>query len=116
MDEFKHADSTGGGFTNTRRALLGGFGLAAAASAMPARAKAQATNSGPLKSAGVLAFGPDNILFVGDIAGAAVHAFALRETDVTSQADVEVGNFHNFEGRDLVRGLDGSLPHCSAQP
>ena len=109
MDEFKHADSTGGGFTNTRRGLLGSFGLAAAASALPARAKAQATNSGPLKSAGVLAFGPDNVLFVADIAGAAVHAFALRETDVTSQADVEVGNFHNFEGRDLVRGLDEKL-------
>jgi hypothetical protein len=65
--------------------------------------------SRPLQSAGVLAFGPDNVLFVGDIAGAAVHAFALRETDVTPQHGVELGNFHNFEGRDLVRGLDQKL-------
>jgi hypothetical protein len=57
----------------------------------------------------VLAFGPDNVLFVGDITGAAVHAFALRASDVTSQTDVELGNFHNFEGRDLVRGLDQKL-------
>jgi hypothetical protein len=28
---------------------------------------------------------------------------------VTSQADLELGNFHNFEGRDLVRGLDQKL-------
>jgi hypothetical protein len=109
MDEVTVADPTSSVFSNTRRALLGAFGLAAAASALPEAAKAIATNSGPLKSAGVLAFGADNVLFVGDIAGAAVHAFALRETDVTSQADVEVGNFHNFEGRDLVRGLDDKL-------
>jgi hypothetical protein len=57
----------------------------------------------------VLTFGPDNVLFVGDIAGAAVHAFALRAEDVTSQADVELGNFHNFEGRDLVRDLEQQL-------
>ncbi len=49
------------------------------------------------------------MLFVGDIAGAAVHAFTLRESDVTPQGDVELGNFHNFEGRDLVRGLDQKL-------
>jgi hypothetical protein len=65
--------------------------------------------AGPLRSAGALAFGPNNILFVGDIAGAAVHAFQLRDTDLTSQEDVEVGNFQNFEGRDLVRGLDQKL-------
>jgi hypothetical protein len=109
MDELKHAESAGSGFTNTRRDLLGGFVLAAAASGLPAPAKAQATNSGPLKSAGTLAFGSDNVLFVGDITGAAVHAFALRATDVTSQGDVELGNFQNFEGRDLVRGLDEKL-------
>jgi hypothetical protein len=63
----------------------------------------------PLRSAGVLTFGPDNVLFVGDITGATVHAFALRPTDLTSQADVELGNFHNFEGRDLVRDLDHKL-------
>ena len=66
-------------------------------------------SSSPLRSAGVLAWGPDNVLFVGDIAGAAVHAFALRETDLTAQANVEVGNSQNFEGRDLVRGVDQKL-------
>ncbi|HUA65270.1 MAG TPA: hypothetical protein VME24_05445 [Alphaproteobacteria bacterium] len=66
-------------------------------------------SSGPLRSAGALAFGPGNVLFVGDIQGGAVHAFALRDEDVTPQTDVELGNFHNFEGRDLVRGLDQKL-------
>jgi hypothetical protein len=57
----------------------------------------------------VLAFGPDNVLFVGDIAGSAVHAFALRDKDLTPQTGVELGNFHNFEGVDLVLGLDVKL-------
>jgi hypothetical protein len=109
MDDLKQQNLTEREFSKTRRALLGAFGVAAAASALPAQAKAPAANSGPLKSAGVLAFGPDNVLFVGDITAAAVHAFALRPTDVTSQQDVELGNFHNFEGRDLVRGLDQKL-------
>jgi hypothetical protein len=105
---------------STRRAVLGFVGVAAAGSGFAASAKAQVPSqgdsalagsgvSGPLRSAGALAFGPDNVLFVGDITGAAIHAFALRATDLTSQADVELGNFHNFEGRDLVRGLDQKL-------
>jgi hypothetical protein len=93
------------------------FGAASAVGlALRGRAAAASDNtfangggSGPLRSAGALAFGPDNVLFVGDIAGATVHAFVLRATDVTSQADLELGNFHNFEGRDLVRGLDQKL-------
>jgi hypothetical protein len=66
-------------------------------------------SAGPLRSAGVLAWGPNNVLFVGDITGAAVHAFALRDKDLTRQTDVVLGNFHNFEGCDLVRGLDQNL-------
>jgi hypothetical protein len=66
-------------------------------------------SAGPLRSAGVLAWGPNNVLFVGDITGAAVHAFALRDKDLTPQTDMELGNFHNFEGCDLVRGLDQKL-------
>src|SRR5580704_15091830 len=65
--------------------------------------------SGPLRSAGVLTFGPKNVLFVGDITGAKVHAFALRDRDLTSQTDIISGNFHNFEGRDHVVGLDQKL-------
>jgi hypothetical protein len=57
----------------------------------------------------VVAFGPDNVLFVGDITGASVHAFALRQKDLTPQKGVELGNFHNFEGRDLVTGVDQKL-------
>src|ERR1700740_375090 len=86
-----------------------GLALSGGASAAPNKAFAGGGRSRPLQSAGVLAFGPDNVLFVGDIRGAAIHAFALRATDLTSQADVELGNFPNFEGRDLVRGLDQKL-------
>jgi hypothetical protein len=86
-----------------------GLALTDRAHAAPDSAFAGERRPGPLRSAGVLAFGPDNVLFVGDITGALVHAFALRSSDVTSQTDVELGNFHNFEGRDLVRGLDQKL-------
>jgi hypothetical protein len=65
--------------------------------------------SGPLRSAGVLTFGPNNVLFVGDITGAKVHSFELRDKDLTSQTDLISGNFHNFEGRDRVQGLDQKL-------
>lgn len=65
--------------------------------------------AGALKSAGVMSFGPDNVLFVGDIAGAAIHAFALRPVDISSQTDVVLGNFRNFEGADLVQDIDKKL-------
>jgi hypothetical protein len=57
----------------------------------------------------VLTFGADNVLFVADIVGARIHAFALREKDLTSQRDVISRNFHNFEGRDHVIGLDQKM-------
>ena len=102
--------------THARRDVLGiaavsAVGLALSGRTSAARGSASANGGGscPLQSAGVLAFGPENALFVGDIAQAAVHAFELQPTDVTSQSDVELGNFHNFEGRDLVRGLDQKL-------
>ena len=96
---------------------ISAIGLALSGCAVPKSdtAAAQAGGSsmpdsaGPLKSAGALALSPDNVLFVGDISGAAVHAFALRDEDLTPQTDVELGNFHNFEGRDLVQGLDQKL-------
>ena len=65
--------------------------------------------SGPLRSAGALTFGADNVLFVGDIQGAKIHAFALRNEDLTSQTDIISGNFENFEGRDHVLGADQKL-------
>ena len=66
---------------------------AASAVGLSLASKGSAAVSGPLKSAGVITFGPNNVLFVGDIAGAKVHAFALRDKDLTSQTDVTSGNF-----------------------
>jgi hypothetical protein len=85
-----------------------GFALPGSVSAEP-KAHAASGASGPLSSAGVITFGPDNVLFVGDIIGAKIHAFALHDKDLTPQTGVELGNFHNFEGRDLVVGLDQKL-------
>jgi hypothetical protein len=93
----------------SRRDVLRGGTYSAVGLALAGTAAARGGSAGPLRSAGVLSFGPDNVLFVGDISGAAVHAFALREEDLTPQTGVELGNFHNFEGRDLVRGLDQQL-------
>ncbi|MFZ3331792.1 MAG: hypothetical protein WA197_14245 [Candidatus Acidiferrales bacterium] len=86
-----------------------GLALSRPLLAQTANVFAAGSSSGPLRSAGVLTFGPDNVLFVGDITGAAVHAFALRDKDLTPQKGEELGNFRNFEGRDLVRGLDQKL-------
>jgi hypothetical protein len=98
-----------------RLGALSGVGLALAGSALadgatsPAGRGGVQPSAGPLKSAGALAFGDDGALFVADITGSAVHAFALRETDVTPQTGVELGNFQNFEGHDLVLGVDQKL-------
>jgi hypothetical protein len=99
-----------------RRHVLQFAAVSAVGVALPSRTRAASDTtvsgrggSGPLRSAGALAFGADNVLFVGDITAAAVHAFALRATDLTPQLEVELGNFHNFEGRDFVRGLDQKL-------
>jgi hypothetical protein len=92
-----------------RLAAASAVGAALSGGASAASESAPPGGTSSLRSAGALAFGPENVLFVGDITGAAVHAFALRPTDVTSQSDVELGNFHNFEGRDLVHGLDQKL-------
>jgi len=95
---------------------MSGVGLALAGSfigsvsAQPARAESDAPQSAAaLRSAGAMALGPENVLFVADIASAAVHAFTLRDEDLTPQAGVALGNFQNFEGVDLVRGLDVKL-------
>lgn len=103
----------------SRRTILGVFGLTAAGAALgvpDGRAFAQGSPSGaagglsgPLRSAGALSFGPQDVLFVGDIRGAAVHAFAFEPGDFDRQTGVELGNLHNFEGRDLVRGVDTKL-------
>jgi hypothetical protein len=86
-----------------------GLALPCGLSAASDATAAPGSVSGPLRSAGVLTFGPNNVLFVGDIQGAKIYAFALREKDLAPQAGVELGNFHNFEGRDLIHGLDEKL-------
>jgi hypothetical protein len=85
------------------------FALPGSLSAASGVTAASGGVSGPLKSAGALTFGPNNVLFVGDITGAKIHAFALRDQDLTPQTDLISGNFHNFEGRDHVLGLDQKL-------
>ena len=106
---------------HSRRGALGlgaksGLGLALAGSMLATDVGQAATvneglprSAGPLRSAGKIAFGPDNILLVGDIKGAAIHAFVLRAKDFDRQTGVELGNFQNFEGVDLVQGLDVKL-------
>jgi hypothetical protein len=76
---------------------------------MSAPVQAQDKSPAMVASASVLAFGPGNVLFVGDSKGAAVHAFVLRDADFTAQSDIVMGNASNFEGRDLVSGIDRKL-------
>jgi hypothetical protein len=97
------------GTTSALGLVLSSSALAGTHEAGKTHKSSAGRSSGPLHSAGALAFGNDNVLFVGDIAGSAIHAFVLKESDITSQADVEVGNFSNFEGHDLVLGLDEKL-------
>jgi hypothetical protein len=39
----------------------------------------------------------------------AIHARAPQDEDLTLQCRVELGNFHNFEGVDLITDLDVKL-------
>jgi hypothetical protein len=104
------------GLLPSRRAVLQmalvsavGMAISGQALAEEARVPVAAAVSGPLQSAGALTFGPGNVLFVGDIKGARVHAFDLSDKDITSQTSVTLGNFHNFEGTNLVEGVDHKL-------
>jgi hypothetical protein len=62
-----------------------------------------------LHSAGALEFGPENLLFVGDIKGASIHAFELRASDFTSQQHVAFGDARTFQGRELISAIDRQL-------
>ena len=102
--------------TTSRRRVLGaaltaavGVGITSACTTGGDERTAPVNASGPLRSASVLEFGDDDVLFVGDVTAGAVHAFVLSPTATTSQTDVELGNSHNFEGRDLVIDLDQQL-------
>jgi len=97
-----------GAMSGVGLALVGSFIGAESGDAEPVKSHAP-SSAGPLRSAGAMTFGPGNVLFVGDITGSALHAFVLRDTDLTPQTGVELGNFHNFEGVTLVEGLDLKL-------
>ncbi len=62
-----------------------------------------------LASAGALAFGPGNVLFVGDTKGAAVHAFELGSADINPQTKVVMGDARTFHGRNLIQDIDRKL-------
>ncbi|WP_159444800.1 hypothetical protein [Rhizobium hainanense] len=49
-----------------------------------------------MHTAGALAFGADDVFFVGDIQAGAIHVFALQDTDFDLQRDVELGNFRTL--------------------
>ena len=72
---------------------------------------AQAQDSGrdALQSAGALAFGPGNVLFVGDTRGAEIHAYQLPADSFTDQSDVTMGDARTFNGRDLISGIDRQI-------
>jgi hypothetical protein len=71
--------------SHSRRDLLGIVAVSAVGLTLPDHALSAVQSaaahegvSGPLQSAGVLAFGHENVLFVGDIRGAAVHDMTPR--------------------------------------
>lgn len=88
-----------------RRHFLG-LGIAAVALSTPGSVLALGAPTKGMESAGVLAFGPDNVLFIGDTKAGAVHAFELRGGDFSPQTNISYGNARNFEGRDLIQGID----------
>ena len=85
-----------------RSALLAVGALAA----LPTIAAAEADQ---LQSAGALAFGAENVLFVGDTKAGGVHAYALDAAAFDSQKDVFVGRAETFEGWVLVDQIDRKI-------
>jgi hypothetical protein len=62
-----------------------------------------------LRSAGALAFGAENILFVGDTKAGGVHAYEFQAVAFESQKDVFVGRAETFEGWVLVDKIDRKI-------
>lgn len=83
------------------------FALTLMLACFTGQSMAQGSAGSKLQSAGTLEFDEGKILFVGDSRAAVVHAFELRDDDLTSQAGVDYGK--NFEGRDLVSHVDKKL-------
>jgi hypothetical protein len=70
---------------------------------------ASATDGPKLRSAGALAFGPGNVLFVGDTRAGGVHAYEFQAAAFDSQKDVFVGRAETFEGWVLVDKIDRKI-------
>jgi hypothetical protein len=58
------------------------------------------------RSAGALAFGAENVLFVGDTKAGGVHAYEFQAAAFDSQKDVFGGRAETFEGWVLVDKID----------
>lgn len=67
------------------------------------------SGSETLQSAGALAFGDGDVLFVGDTKAGVVHAFDFETGDFTSQKDVFLGRAETFEGWTLVQDIDAQI-------
>ncbi|MEM7379504.1 MAG: hypothetical protein AAF460_18610, partial [Pseudomonadota bacterium] len=65
--------------------------------------------TGPMQSAGALAFDDGNVLFVGDSKAGVVRAFDFGEGGFDDQSDYALGRAQTFEGRTLIDGLDHAI-------
>jgi hypothetical protein len=70
---------------------------------------ASAADVTKLRSAGALAFGAENVLFVGDTKAGGVHSYEFRAAAFDSQKDVFVGRAETFEGWVLVDKIDRKI-------
>lgn len=62
-----------------------------------------------LESAGALAFGAENVLFVGDTKAGGVHAYEFPASAFGSQEQVFIGRAETFEGWVLVDQIDRKI-------
>lgn len=62
-----------------------------------------------IQSAGALAFGPGNTLFVGDSKAGLVHAFELSGSAIDDQSEYTLGRAASFEGRTMVSNIDEKI-------
>ena len=62
-----------------------------------------------LKSAGAMAFGPDNTLFIGDNKAGLVHAFELSNSNLDDQSGYILGRAASFEGRTIISNINQAV-------
>lgn len=93
------------GIKQTKLRHVGAMLAIGAMTIMPA----YAATADALESAGALAFGADNVLFVGDTKAGGVHAYAFPPEALEDQAEVFVGRAETFEGWVLVDEIDRKI-------